>query len=89
MTPRSLDCPGDVGGDGRLVLPATSVFPECRKQGIATELTRRVLDDVRAQRRRLPDRAHPSSARAQETALSSPVLTTEVSPMMSAARSGG
>jgi predicted GNAT family acetyltransferase len=31
------------------VLLATSVFPEFRKQGIATELIRRVLDDVRAQ----------------------------------------
>ena len=39
----------DVAGDGRLVLQATSVFPEFRKQGIATELIRRVLDDVRAQ----------------------------------------
>jgi predicted GNAT family acetyltransferase len=36
-------------GDDRLVLLATSVFPEFRKQGIATELIRRVLDDVRAQ----------------------------------------
>ena len=35
--------------DDRLVLRATSVFPEYRKQGIATELIRRVLDDVRAQ----------------------------------------
>jgi predicted GNAT family acetyltransferase len=33
------------------VLLATSVFPEFRKQGIATELIRRVLDDVRAQGR--------------------------------------
>ena len=39
----------DVAGDDRLVLRATSVFPEFRKQGIATELIRRVLDDVRAQ----------------------------------------
>jgi uncharacterized protein len=31
------------------VLLATSVFPEFRKQGIATELIRRVLDDVRTQ----------------------------------------
>jgi predicted GNAT family acetyltransferase len=35
--------------DGRLVLLATSVFPEFRGQGIATELIRRVLDDVREQ----------------------------------------
>ncbi|HEU4849567.1 MAG TPA: GNAT family N-acetyltransferase [Terrimesophilobacter sp.] len=40
--------PYSVAGDGRLVLLATSVFPEFRKQGIATELIRRVLDDVRA-----------------------------------------
>jgi predicted GNAT family acetyltransferase len=39
----------DIAGDGRLVLLATSVLPEFRKQGIATELIRRVLDDVRAQ----------------------------------------
>jgi predicted GNAT family acetyltransferase len=39
----------DVVGDDRLVLRATSVFPEFRKQGVATELIRRVLDDVRAQ----------------------------------------
>jgi predicted GNAT family acetyltransferase len=39
----------DVAGDDRLVLRATSVFPEYRKQGVATELIRRVLDDVRAQ----------------------------------------
>jgi predicted GNAT family acetyltransferase len=39
----------DVAGDARLVLRATSVFPEFRRQGIATELIRRVLDDVRAQ----------------------------------------
>jgi len=41
--------PYNVAGDDRLVLLATSVFPEFRKQGIATELIRRVLDDVRAQ----------------------------------------
>jgi predicted GNAT family acetyltransferase len=41
--------PYEVAGDDRLVLLATSVFPEFRKQGIATELIRRVLDDVRAQ----------------------------------------
>jgi predicted GNAT family acetyltransferase len=40
--------PYDVAGDDRLVLLATSVFPEFRKQGVATELIRRVLDDVRA-----------------------------------------
>lgn len=37
----------NVAGDDRLVLLATSVIPEFRKQGIATELIRRVLDDVR------------------------------------------
>jgi predicted GNAT family acetyltransferase len=41
--------PYNVAGDNRLVLLATSVFPDFRKQGIATELIRRVLDDVRAQ----------------------------------------
>lgn len=41
--------PYNVAGDDRLVLLATSVFPEFRKQGVATELIRRVLDDVRAQ----------------------------------------
>ena len=41
--------PYNVAGDDRLVLLATSVFPEFRKQGIATELIRHVLDDVRAQ----------------------------------------
>ncbi|WP_431278675.1 GNAT family N-acetyltransferase [Leifsonia poae] len=39
----------NVAGDDRLVLLGTSVFPEFRKRGIATELIRRVLDDVRAQ----------------------------------------
>jgi len=39
----------DVAGDDRVVLLATSVLPERRKQGIATELIRRVLDDVRTQ----------------------------------------
>ncbi|GAA1864619.1 GNAT family N-acetyltransferase [Asanoa iriomotensis] len=38
----------DVAGGDRLVLRATSVFPEFRGQGVATELIRRVLDDVRA-----------------------------------------
>jgi predicted GNAT family acetyltransferase len=41
--------PYEVAGDDRLVLLATSVFPEFRRRGIATELIRRVLDDVRAQ----------------------------------------
>ncbi|MEV4571314.1 GNAT family N-acetyltransferase [Nonomuraea sp. NPDC049419] len=41
--------PYNVAGDDRLVLLATSVFPEYRRQGIGTELIRRVLDDVRAQ----------------------------------------
>ncbi|ETK34834.1 GNAT family N-acetyltransferase [Microbispora sp. ATCC PTA-5024] len=41
--------PYNVAGDDRLVLLATSVFPEFRKRGVATELIRRVLDDVRAQ----------------------------------------
>jgi predicted GNAT family acetyltransferase len=36
-------------GENRIVLLATSVLPEFRNQGIATELIRRVLDDVRAQ----------------------------------------
>jgi predicted GNAT family acetyltransferase len=40
--------PYNVAGD-RLVLLATSVFPEFRNQGIATELIRHVLDEVRAQ----------------------------------------
>ena len=39
----------NVDGDDRLVLVAVSVDPEFRKQGVATELIRRVLDDVRAQ----------------------------------------
>lgn len=37
-----------VAGPTRLVLLAVSVFPEYRDQGIATELTRRALDSVRA-----------------------------------------
>jgi predicted GNAT family acetyltransferase len=41
--------PYNIVGDDRLVLLATSVFPEFRKQGVATELIRRVLYDVRAQ----------------------------------------
>lgn len=36
-------------GGNRVVLLATAVLPEYRNQGIATELIRRVLDDVRAQ----------------------------------------
>lgn len=39
----------NVADDNRLVLLAVSVFPDFRKRGIATELIRRVLDDVRAQ----------------------------------------
>ncbi|GAA5141871.1 GNAT family N-acetyltransferase [Pseudonocardia adelaidensis] len=39
----------NVADDDRLVLLAISVFPEFRKKGIATELIRQVLDDVRAQ----------------------------------------
>ncbi|MHA6668539.1 GNAT family N-acetyltransferase [Homoserinimonas sp. A447] len=39
----------NVADDDRLVLLDTSVFPHFRKQGIATELIRRVLDDVRVQ----------------------------------------
>lgn len=38
----------NVAGDDRVVLAATSVFPEFRGQGIASELIRRVLDDLRA-----------------------------------------
>lgn len=41
----------NLAGDDRIVLLAISVFPDFRKQGIATELIRRVLDDVRAQGR--------------------------------------
>lgn len=41
--------PYNVADDDRLVLLAISVFPEFRRKGIATELIRRVLDDVRAQ----------------------------------------
>ena len=39
----------NVAGDDRLVLVAVSVYPEFRRQGIASELIRRVLDDVREQ----------------------------------------
>jgi predicted GNAT family acetyltransferase len=41
--------PYDAAGAHRVVLRATSVFPEFRNQGVATELIRRVLDDVRSQ----------------------------------------
>lgn len=37
----------EVAGENRLVLVAAAVFPEYRGQGVATELIRRVLDDVR------------------------------------------
>jgi predicted GNAT family acetyltransferase len=37
----------NVVGNDRIVLLATSVFPEFRRQGLATEMIRRVLDDVR------------------------------------------
>ena len=40
--------PYNIAGD-RIVLLATSVYPEYRKQGVGTELIRRVLDDVRTQ----------------------------------------
>jgi uncharacterized protein len=40
--------PYNVAGGDRLVLLATSVFPAYRNHGVATELIRRVLDDVRA-----------------------------------------
>lgn len=43
--------PYTLAGDDRLVLLATSVLPEFRDQGVATELIRRVLDDVRARNR--------------------------------------
>lgn len=39
----------NVIADNRLVLLATAVFPQFRNQGIATELIRRVLDDMRSQ----------------------------------------
>ena len=37
----------EVADSGRLVLVAAAVFPEYRGQGVATELIRRVLDDIR------------------------------------------
>ena len=45
--------PYDLAGDDRLVLLATSVFPEFRGQGVATELVRRVLEDVRSHGKRV------------------------------------
>jgi predicted GNAT family acetyltransferase len=39
----------NVAGNDHLVLAATSVFPEFRGQGIASELIQRVLDDIRLQ----------------------------------------
>ena len=39
--------------DGRMALHATAVYPEFRHQGIATEMIRRVLDDVRTHGRTL------------------------------------
>ena len=38
----------NVATENRLVLVAAAVFPEYRGQGVATELIRRVLEDVRA-----------------------------------------
>lgn len=37
----------EVAGEHRRVLVATAVYPEYRGQGVATELIRRVLDDIR------------------------------------------
>lgn len=37
-----------VAAENRLVLVAVAVFPEYRGQGVATELIRRALDDIRA-----------------------------------------
>lgn len=37
----------EAAGGNRIVLVATAVFPEYRGQGVATELIRRVLDDIR------------------------------------------
>jgi predicted GNAT family acetyltransferase len=37
----------NVAEDNRIVLVAAAVFPEYRGQGVATELIRRVLDDIR------------------------------------------
>ncbi|MGO4300213.1 GNAT family N-acetyltransferase [Leifsonia sp. RAF41] len=38
----------DVAAQDRVVLVAAAVFPEYRGQGVATELIRQVLDDVRS-----------------------------------------
>jgi predicted GNAT family acetyltransferase len=38
----------DLTGENRLVLVAAAVFPAYRGQGVATELIRRVLDEIRA-----------------------------------------
>ncbi|AQP52397.1 hypothetical protein BW733_00980 [Tessaracoccus flavescens] len=35
--------------NGRVTLLATSILPDYRGQGLATELTRRVLDSIRAE----------------------------------------
>jgi uncharacterized protein len=37
----------NVAAENRLVLVAAAVFPEYRGQGVATELIRRVLEDIR------------------------------------------
>jgi predicted GNAT family acetyltransferase len=39
----------NMASDNRIVLLATAVFPAYRKQGVASELIRQVLDDVRTQ----------------------------------------
>jgi predicted GNAT family acetyltransferase len=39
----------NLASENRLVLVAASVYPEFRNQGIASELIRRVLDDIRMQ----------------------------------------
>jgi len=43
----------NVADGNRIVLMAAAVFPEYRGQGVATELIRRVLDDVRARGNRV------------------------------------
>jgi predicted GNAT family acetyltransferase len=43
----------DLVGEDRVVLLATSVFPEFRRRGLATELIRRVLDDVRTRGKKI------------------------------------
>jgi predicted GNAT family acetyltransferase len=70
--------PYNVAGDDRLVLMPTSVLPEYRRQGIATELIRRVLDDVRTRERRSPSCARsraPSSSTTPSTRTSSTLST--------------